>query len=427
MFRKRRTGFTLVELLVVIAIIGVLVGLLLPAVQAAREAARRMSCSNNFKQIGLAIHNYHSAYKQLPKQCGGTFRFAPATWRTSREAGATLAVNTSSNNNRISAFVGLLPFMEQQALWEQIANPYEIPAGEPGAGLFFSAMGPNPGMGIGSGNFGHATNRYNPWLTEVQTLRCPSDPGAGLPAQGRTNYAFCIGDAVRHTHQGPENDAGVVNNGRSQRTRESCRGVFVPRLSTQFRDILDGLANTVMGGEIATDLGDRDVRTDFIALNGTNVIRANPSSCQGERDPARPQFWNPVLADASQLGGAEGNRGYKWALGQSWATGFQTILPPNRETCYNTNGAGNRNTGHESIMPPSSRHQGGVHVLFGDGAVKFITDSIEAGDSNNGTVRQTGSATPEPSFITVPGAPSPFGLWGALGSRASKETIEEEL
>jgi prepilin-type N-terminal cleavage/methylation domain-containing protein len=87
MSKPRRDGFTLVELLVVIAIIGVLVGLLLPAVQAAREAARRMSCSNNFKQIGLGIHNYHSAFKSLPMHGTGATRENENNWRNADDPG----------------------------------------------------------------------------------------------------------------------------------------------------------------------------------------------------------------------------------------------------------------------------------------------------------------------------------------------------
>ena len=101
---KGRIGFTLVELLVVIAIIGVLVGLLLPAVQAAREAARRMQCSNNLKQIGLAYHNYHS-----------TFNSFPASWY--------IHLPVPSYNIQ-SGLVGLLPFMEQTALYAQYNNAY---------------------------------------------------------------------------------------------------------------------------------------------------------------------------------------------------------------------------------------------------------------------------------------------------------------
>ncbi|EMI15721.1 secreted protein containing DUF1559, partial [Rhodopirellula maiorica SM1] len=104
--KRKLTGFTLVELLVVIAIIGVLVGLLLPAVQAAREAARRMQCSNNMKQLGLAIQNYHSAYSQFP-------------------AGAVDFHGFSRNSRTVSAAIFLMPFMEMTALHDAFVEDDE--------------------------------------------------------------------------------------------------------------------------------------------------------------------------------------------------------------------------------------------------------------------------------------------------------------
>ncbi|MEP0346952.1 DUF1559 domain-containing protein, partial [Rhodopirellula bahusiensis] len=179
-----RRAFTLVELLVVIAIIGVLVGLLLPAVQAAREAARRMSCSNNFKQLGLAIHNYHSAFNQLPPHGGGTGPGleTPSDWWR--------GTNTA-NRKSLSVMVALTPYFEQQGLWEQISNrSYETVTGAaPPAPLgFWPAMGPSPKA--------YSTDPgYIPWQTEIAMLRCPSDPGQGLPGRGRTNYGPCLGDS----------------------------------------------------------------------------------------------------------------------------------------------------------------------------------------------------------------------------------------
>ena len=106
MARCKRTGFTLVELLVVIAIIGILVALLLPAVQAAREAARRMSCGNNLKQYGVAIHNYHDTYKCLPPS--GDWTAMPGDSQT------------LWNNPSLSWQARILPFAEQQAMYDQI-------------------------------------------------------------------------------------------------------------------------------------------------------------------------------------------------------------------------------------------------------------------------------------------------------------------
>ena len=318
--RKTRQAFTLVELLVVIAIIGILVGLLLPAVQAAREAARRMSCSNNFKQIGLAAHNYHSAYKQLPIQQGGTF--------TDGNVPADM-----NNLHDLSYLVGLTPFFEQQALWEQISQPSTATvSGGPGSqSPPWPKMGPAPYI-----------NQYIPWLTEVPTLRCPSDPGTGPPAYGRTNYAACMGDSVWYMDQGPVLITGGViarptPDAHVVQARAACRGVFVARQETKFRDILDGLANTIMCGEIATDLGDRDKRTAPAIQNESDHIRDEPDLCFHENfiSPDQPQFWStgadggmaPLLAPDDE------SRGYRWAHGATVYTEFNTILPPNRETC----------------------------------------------------------------------------------------------
>ncbi len=381
---REKRGFTLVELLVVIAIIGVLVGLLLPAVQAAREAARRMSCSNNFKQIGIGIHNYHAAFKQLPTHGTGTQPGTPAPWfRTSNEG----------NRIRLSMLVPILPFVEQQALWEEISNPNaERTDGNTGAAVGtptnpWPPMGPTPEV-----------IQYIPWTTEVPTYRCPSDPGVGLPALGRTNYAACLGDSQFRLHFGPYNNTrAMITAGATRHARAAHRGFFKPLQDSRFRDCLDGLANTIAMGEIITDVGVNDIRSQ-VTEGGRNSnppgvnfasIRDNPSVCKPMIDPTRPRFWDPQFHMTSRRLFA---RGYRWADQGAFFTGCTTILPPNREIC------GTFNTlGTTLVATMSSHHQGGAHVLMGDGAVIFITDSIEAGDSTAGSVWLNGTAR-HPTF-----------------------------
>jgi prepilin-type N-terminal cleavage/methylation domain-containing protein/prepilin-type processing-associated H-X9-DG protein len=398
----RRRGFTLVELLVVIAIIGILVGLLLPAVQAAREAARRMSCSNNFKQIGLAVHNYHSAYKRLPGHHTGTWvDGAPAN---------------QHNAMRLSILVGLTPFIEQQGLWEQINNS-STQAMTPGFSIPTTSgrwpeMGPEPWQ-----------DEYVPWMTEAPTFRCPSDPGIGLPSYGRTNYAACLGDSIDMMDSGPividEANQRVTNDATiTARARAACRGAFVARQDMRFRDILDGLSNTMVAGEIATDLGDRDIRTAPAVNNGVAKVRGESDHCQsnGLISPERPQFWSDGSdGTAPTLGGAEEGRGFRWADAGSVYSGVNNILPPNRELCLGDAPDGS------GTVPISSRHQGGAHILMGDGAVVFMTDSVEAGYAPEENVWINGTGQSAPKSV------SPYGLWGALSTRASGEVIEEAL
>lgn len=372
---KRHPGFTLVELLVVIAIIGVLVGLLLPAVQAAREAARRMQCSNNFKQIGLGLHNYHSTFGQLPKHGTGT-----------------TPPSDPNNVGMLSFLIPLLPYIEQQALWQQISNPHQVVNADGSLGALYPAMGPAPW-----------DPNYTPWRTTVGSYRCPSDPYTPSAGKfGSNNYAACIGDGINWTDRGGVSDDGTTTNATADKF---MRGIFKTRRVTRFRDVLDGLSNTIMGGEICCDLGNREIIAQpvFIA-DSPHYFNPNNAACTTDViDPTRPQFYLPS-ANLEYGHADEWNKGHRWMCALPMYTSINTVRPPNMESCQGYN-----SDGREGTYTAGSRHQGGVHVLMGDGAVTFITDSIESGDQAAGLPQDSG------------GAASPYGLWGALGTAAMRE------
>ena len=380
--RSKHSGFTLVELLVVIAIIGVLVGLLLPAVQSAREAARRMSCSNNAKQLGLAMHNYHSAFKQFPAHRAGT---------TGTKGYVNLAGgNDDSNRARSSMLTGLLPFLEQQPLWDTISNPVSVQFNGTVRTQPWPAMGPNTWNG-----------QYTPWRTLIAPFNCPSDAGPAVTT-GTTNYGACVGDVVDQL--GSRNPA-----------RETRRGIFMSATHQRFRDIVDGTGNTIAMCEMTNSLGSRDVSGGGAYDHGINP-KLNPDQCAALVDPLRPKFFAPgvlLLGYGAPIGKWGGSgRGNRWSDGGGNLSTVNTVLPPNRPSCAQTDwDAG------DGIWTGGSFHPGGCHVVMGDGSVHFISENIDAGDASLPTVTR-------PNQGGAPaGIASPYGVWGGLGTMNARESV----
>jgi prepilin-type processing-associated H-X9-DG protein len=205
-----------------------------------------------------------------------------------------------------------------------------------------------------------------------------------------------------------------------KRVDAAARGAFVFREDMKLSDITDGLANTILVGELATNQGDRDCRTSPALGLGSQTadipVRGGlfdaPRGADQFVDPERPRFWiGPEDRSAPKLPTrADEFRGMRWADARAVFTGFNTILSPNSYLQV----AG-QNISGPAVAPASSHHLGGVHILFADGSIQFIIDSIDSGDAWGGTIRLG-----MPGRL-APGSPSPFGPWGALGTRAAND------
>jgi prepilin-type N-terminal cleavage/methylation domain-containing protein len=295
---NRSRGFTLIELLVVIAIIAVLIALLLPAVQQAREAARRTQCRNNLKQIGLAMHNYHDAYQSLP-------------------SGSIVLLNaagTTYNGHGWTWHASILPYLDMAPLYGEIQGPQ------------------SSGMGSEGGGVGSAKQDLAGKLV-MSVFWCPSQPDVtyGVQKNGYSpsNYNANMGTLIGYS--GDDCYGGSVTNAAGMRAPGGCmnaNGMFYISSSVRFRDVTDGLSNTISVSEVIDSGGEATL------LGGGGSDRKHCFS--GGADS------NPPTEMSEYLIAAEGND------------------PIN---AYTEEAAG-------------SYHVGGAHFLLSDGSVRFLSENI---------------------------------------------------
>ena len=347
---RGRRGFTLVELLVVIAIIGILVGLLLPAVQQAREAARRMSCQNNLKQIGLACHNFESAYKKLP-----TGQIYDPMLGTPLVAGSSY--NDNFNNHTFcGTLVFLLPFMEQQTVFQPFTSALKMDAtgfrGTPNSPLLprqqpywsYAAINAVTGTPIpnylcpsDNADLGRKLNTGTPSLFMTIT---PSGPNIGgwymndVPGDPITRSHRCtnyVSVGGRFNVEAEWLSTAYTPGTWQEREINTYRGAFQFDIESRFRDITDGLSNTAIFGEVTGGFTDGRKKTGRLTSIGW--------LCS-----SHPMHWNGCsLVDS-------------------------TVTPNPAEWDDNEN----------NWIRFSSMHTGGIiQFCLGDGAVRQMTTSTD--------------------------------------------------
>ncbi|MDO5553580.1 MAG: DUF1559 domain-containing protein [Planctomycetia bacterium] len=375
---RRRLAFTLVELLVVIAIIGILVALLLPAVQAAREAARRMSCTNNLKQLALGMQNYHDNNLSFPAGASPN--------HLANNPGNTAA--DRSIYGKVGWGVWLLPYIEQNAAYDNIIASVK--------GL--------TGVAAAHKNLGC-------YHIGVSAYWCPSDP------QGK----LFLGEPCRMSYRASAGDIWNADN--LVTNAKYLRGLFFycnygTYAYYNMSSIVDGTSNTVILSEMGIGKGEQGDGTLY-AVNAVAFKSGVGSSATGKPRPCMnrlgPDRTLTGLAGSSgnDSDGVWGVCGRAFHSGLIWATGFNTILPPNAPSCI-TEDQYSRNTspvistfnGSNPIMTASSYHSGGANAALADGSVRFISDTIDCGDLD---------ASP------VTSGSSPYGVWGAMGSKDGNE------
>lgn len=364
MSRRRLSGFTLVELLVVIAIIGVLVALLLPAVQAAREAARRSSCGNNLKQHALAMHNYHDTYNVFP----------------------AMGLRMEANNGRfISWAVSTMPFYEQKPRYDQIMARVADAADLPAPWYDFN-------------NNGDAWVNQN-WKGDIPVNICPSSPKVvdRRESPALLSYKVCVGDDYHQNH------FELV---RTDGARRDNRGIFQNERWIGLESVTDGSSNTILLGEAVIGGEPSDV-LGGVALN---VQGWAPQDCWNRVDPANRK---QLIRTAGVREPFRPTGGRAWD-GRVYFVGFSTLVAPNGPTCHWGGGDGNE---HEGTL--SSMHPGGAQVAMGDASVRFINQTINAG---NLAAPDDGAGWPHNNRA----GPSPYGVWGAMGSKNGGEAVSNQ-